>query len=60
MLQLRFGTRDLGGGTRSGLDLQLQRDAHQVYHPGFAKDVPYAVVVVTLEQRPKLVSKLLG
>ncbi len=33
---------------------------HQVYHPGFAAEVPYAVVVVKLEEGPKFVSNLVG
>lgn len=33
---------------------------HQVYHPGFAKEVPYAVVMVELEEGCKFVSNLLG
>ena len=33
---------------------------HQVYHPGFASEVPYAVVVVKLEEGPKFVSNLVG
>ena len=33
---------------------------HQVYHPGFAAEVPYAVVVVQLEEGCKFVSNLLG
>jgi hypothetical protein len=33
---------------------------HQVYHPGFAAEVPYAVVVVELEEGPKMVSNLAG
>jgi len=33
---------------------------HQVYHPGFAAEVPYAVVVVKLEEGPKVVSNLVG
>jgi len=33
---------------------------HQVYHPGFAGDVPYAVVVIELEEGCKFVSNLLG
>ncbi len=33
---------------------------HQVYHPGFAAEVPYAVVVVRLEEGPKFVSNLIG
>ncbi len=32
---------------------------HQVYHAGFAAAVPYAVVVVRLEEGPKLTSNLL-
>ena len=31
---------------------------HQVYHPGFAGEVPYAVVVVQLEEGARLVSNL--
>jgi uncharacterized OB-fold protein len=33
---------------------------HQVYHPGFAAEVPYAVVLVKLEEGPKMTSNLLG
>lgn len=33
---------------------------HQVYHPGFAAEVPYAVVVVKLEEGPKMVTNLIG
>ena len=33
---------------------------HQVYHPGFATEVPYAVVVVKLEEGVKFVSNLVG
>jgi uncharacterized OB-fold protein len=33
---------------------------HQVYHPGFAAEVPYAVVVVKLEEGPKIISNLIG
>src|SRR5260370_39066267 len=32
----------------------------QVYHPAFAAEVPYAVVVVELEERCKFVSTLHG
>src|SRR5689334_13371086 len=31
---------------------------HQVYHPGFAAAVPYAVVVVKLDEGPKIVSNV--
>ena len=31
---------------------------HQIYHPAFAAAVPYAVVVVKLEEGPKLTSNL--
>ena len=31
---------------------------HQIYHPGFAADVPYAVVVIELEEGARLVSNL--
>ena len=33
---------------------------HQALHPGFAAEVPYAVVVVELEEGPRLISNLLG
>lgn len=33
---------------------------HQVYHPGFAAEVPYAVVLVKLAEGPKLTSNLVG
>ena len=33
---------------------------HQVYHPGFAGEVPYAVVVIKLEEGAKVVSNLVG
>jgi uncharacterized OB-fold protein len=33
---------------------------HQVYHPGFASEVPYAVVVVKLQEGAKMNSNLLG
>src|ERR1700687_1980703 len=33
---------------------------HQVYHPAFAAEVPYAVVVVELEEGCKFFSNLLG
>ena len=33
---------------------------HQVYHPGFAAEVPYAVVVIKLVEGPKVVSSLVG
>jgi uncharacterized OB-fold protein len=33
---------------------------HQVYHPGFAAEVPYAVVLVKLDEGPKINSNLVG
>jgi len=33
---------------------------HQVYHPAFADEVPYAVVLVKLDEGPKMVSNLVG
>ncbi|MEW6268260.1 MAG: OB-fold domain-containing protein [Thermodesulfobacteriota bacterium] len=33
---------------------------HQVYHPGFAGEVPYPVVVVELEEGPRVLSNLVG
>jgi uncharacterized protein len=32
---------------------------HQVYHPGFASEVPYALVVIELEEGARLVSNLI-
>lgn len=32
---------------------------HQVYHPGFAAEVPYAVVVVKLEEGPTMTSNVI-
>lgn len=31
---------------------------HQIYHPAFAAEVPYAVVIVRLDEGPKLTSNL--
>jgi hypothetical protein len=31
---------------------------HQVYHPGFAAEVPYPVILVKLAEGPKLISNL--
>jgi uncharacterized OB-fold protein len=33
---------------------------HQVYHPGFADEVPYAVVVIKLKEGAKITSNLVG
>ena len=33
---------------------------HQVYHPGFATEVPYAVVIVKLAEGAKMTSNLVG
>ncbi|MGD0075865.1 MAG: Zn-ribbon domain-containing OB-fold protein [Candidatus Binataceae bacterium] len=33
---------------------------HQVYHPGFAAEIPYAVVVIKLEEGVKMISNLVG
>jgi len=33
---------------------------HQVYHPGFAAAVPYAVVLVALEEGPRMISNVIG
>ncbi len=33
---------------------------HQVYHPGFAAEVPYAVVLVKLTEGPKMLSNVVG
>lgn len=31
---------------------------HQVYHPAFEKDIPYAVVTVELEEGPRLLTNM--
>jgi len=33
---------------------------HQIYHPAFANEAPYAVVAVELEEGPRLVSNLVN
>jgi uncharacterized OB-fold protein len=33
---------------------------HQIYHPGFAAEVPYAVVLVQLDEGPRITSNLVG
>jgi uncharacterized OB-fold protein len=33
---------------------------HQVYHPGFASEVPYAVVLVALDEGPRMISNVVG
>ena len=33
---------------------------HQIYHPGFAAEVPYAVVIVALEEGPHVLSNVVG
>jgi uncharacterized protein len=33
---------------------------HQVYHPGFADEVPYAVVVIELAEGVRMLSNLVG
>lgn len=33
---------------------------HQVYHPGFAAEVPYPVVVIALEEGPHMMSNVVG
>lgn len=33
---------------------------HQVYHPGFAAEAPYAVVLVKLAEGPTILSNLVG
>jgi uncharacterized OB-fold protein len=33
---------------------------HQVYHPGFANEVPYAVVLVELDDGGRMISNLVG
>jgi hypothetical protein len=33
---------------------------HQVYHPGFAAAVPYAVVLVQLAEGPRMISNVVG
>lgn len=33
---------------------------HQVYHAGFAKDVPYNVAMIQLEEGPRMISNVVG
>jgi uncharacterized protein len=33
---------------------------HQVYHPAFASEVPYAVVIVELDEGPRLTTNVVG
>ncbi len=33
---------------------------HQAYHPGFAREVPYAIVIVKLAEGPKMISSLIN
>jgi uncharacterized OB-fold protein len=33
---------------------------HKVYHPGFAKDVPYNVAFVELEEGPRIIANVVG
>jgi uncharacterized OB-fold protein len=33
---------------------------HQVYHAGFAKDVPYNVSLIQLEEGPRMISNVVG
>lgn len=33
---------------------------HRVYHPGFAKDVPYVVALVELAEGPRLLTNIVG
>lgn len=33
---------------------------HQVYHPGFASEVPYNVAEVDLEEGPRIISTIIG
>jgi uncharacterized protein len=65
---LRFPPRELCSGCLSNqstwVDVSGRGEVfsynvmHQVYHPGFAAEVPYAVVVVRLVEGPKLTSNL--
>ena len=33
---------------------------HQIYHPGFATEVPYAVATIALEEGPHVLSNVVG
>lgn len=33
---------------------------HRVYHPAFAKEVPYVVALVELEEGPRLLTNIVG
>jgi hypothetical protein len=33
---------------------------HQLYHPGFAQDIPYNVAIVELEEGPRMHTNIVG
>jgi uncharacterized OB-fold protein len=33
---------------------------HKLYHPSFAKDIPYNVAFVELEEGPRIISNIVG
>src|SRR5262249_25576235 len=33
---------------------------HKVYHPGFARDVPYSVAFIELDEGPRIISNVVG
>jgi uncharacterized OB-fold protein len=65
---LRFPPRELCSGCLSTAARWIQVSGrgeifsynvmHQIYHPAFAAEVPYAVVVVKLAEGPKMISNL--
>ncbi len=66
----RFPARDLCSGclgrdsewvAASGRGVVFSRAImHQVYHPGFAAEVPYAIVVVELEEGARMLSNVVA
>ncbi|MBE3602734.1 OB-fold domain-containing protein [bacterium] len=45
------------GGRDEALSFNM---AHQVYHPAYAGEIPYVVVMIKLKERPAIVSNRLG
>jgi len=56
----RFPPRELCSPVSGRGEIFSFNVMHQVYHPGFAGEVPYAVVLVKLEEGPKITSNLVG
>ncbi len=55
-LSLRFDWKALSGRGSVYSSIVF----HQVYHPGFAQDVPYNVALIQLEEGPRMFSNVVG